>query len=141
MATRQQPGPFDKPKVFISYARRDGEPVANDMRSLALAALPDVEPWMDHYDMEGDQGWWKQITDAIDGSWAAVLVLTPAALKSKVVAKEWLYARRQGVPVVPVKGVPDAQIDYTALPEWMSSSHIYDLKTNREGLLAHLKNP
>jgi hypothetical protein len=33
-----------------------------------------------------------------------------------VVRQEWQYARQHGVPVFPVKGVPDAQIDYAALP-------------------------
>jgi hypothetical protein len=57
--------------------------------------------------LEGGLGWWKQITDAIDSVEFLVLVMTPAAMASGIVQKEWRYARQQGVCVYPVKGQED----------------------------------
>jgi WD40 repeat protein len=54
-----------------------------------------------------------------------VLVMTPNAMKSEVVRKEWRYARQRGVCVYPVKGAPD--LDFASLPKWMRDSHFYDL--------------
>ena len=54
-----------------------------------------------------------------------VLVMTPAAMRSEMVRKEWSYARQQGVCVYPVKGEPD--LDFNSMPHWMRSAHFYDL--------------
>ena len=54
-----------------------------------------------------------------------MLVMTPAAMGSETVRKEWRYARQQGVCVYPVKGVPD--LDFTSLPHWMSTAHFNDI--------------
>ena len=56
---------------------------------------------------------------ALDQVKFMALVLTPAALKSEVVRKEWQYARRKGVCVYPVKGSKD--LDFRAMPRWMMS--------------------
>ncbi len=41
--------------------------------------------------------------------------------------REWRAARQRGVNVYPVKGVPDDQLDYQALPSWMRKAHFFDL--------------
>jgi hypothetical protein len=121
-----------KTRVFVSYARKDGEAFAIRLRERLKDAAPDVNPWLDHYEMVGGRGWWVQITSAIDAARALVLVMTPAAFRSEVVRREWQYARQHGVPVFPVKGVADAQIDYAALPAWMSKSHLYDPEDQKQ---------
>ena len=75
--------------------------------------------------MEGGRDWWLQITAALDRVEFMALVMTPSALKSPTVHKEWRYARQQGVCVYPIKGVP--HLDFEILPRWMRSAHFYDL--------------
>jgi WD40 repeat protein len=75
--------------------------------------------------MEGGRDWWLQITDALDRVEFMVLVMTPAAMQSEAVRKEWRYARQRGVCVYPVQGV--AGLDFGTLPRWMRDAHFYQL--------------
>jgi WD40 repeat protein len=115
--------PAESPRVFISYARADGEEFARALR-LRLEA-EGIPLWQDRIGMEGGRDWWHQITDALDIAEFMVLVMTPAAIQSPIVHKEWRYARQQGVCVYPVKAVPD--LDFGGLPRWMRDVHFYDL--------------
>src|SRR5712691_10081691 len=111
------------PRVFISYARSDGEQFATQLRKRLEAKH--IPLWQDRVGMEGGRDWWQQITEALDAVEFMVLVMTPAAMLSEMVCKEWRYARQQGVCVYPVKGAPD--LDFNSLPHWMRSAHFYDL--------------
>ncbi|HEY6411634.1 MAG TPA: TIR domain-containing protein, partial [Ktedonobacteraceae bacterium] len=113
----------ESPRVFISYARVDGEPFATDLRQRLLAES--IPLWQDRVGMEGGRDWWQQITEALDQVEFMVLVMTPAAMQSPIVRNEWRYARQQGVCVYPVKGISD--LDFASLPQWMRSAHFYDL--------------
>ena len=114
-----------KERVFISYARSDGAAFAKKLRQdLEKENIP---CWQDRQGMEGGRDWWEQIKEALDHAEYMVLVITPAAIKSPIIRREWRYARSQGVCVYPVKGVPDKDIDYAALPKRISSGHFYDL--------------
>src|SRR6185369_1419625 len=109
--------------VFISYARDDGEEFANDLRQrLEAEGIP---LWQDRVGMEGGRDWWLQITEALDLVQFMALVITPSAIQSETVRKEWRYARQQGVCVYPIKGSPN--LDFNSLPRWMRDSHFYDL--------------
>ena len=94
------------PRVFISYARSDGEAYATDLRQRLETEAPEITLWQDRARMEGGKAWWRQITDALDQVKFMVLVMTTAALRSPVVRKEWQYARQRGVCVYPVVGAP-----------------------------------
>src|SRR4051812_43623626 len=107
------------PEVFISYARKDGEDFARALRQRLEREHPEITLWQDRTQMEGGVGWWKQITEALDVVRFLVLVMTPAAVRSPVVRKEWHYARQQGVHIYPIKGVADAQLDFGSMPRWM----------------------
>lgn len=111
------------PRVFLSYARSDGEGYARALTDRLRAE--DVPLWRDREGMEGGRDWWQQITAAIDAVDYLVLVMTPAALASALVRREWRYARQRGVAVYPVKASP--VLDFDALPRWMRSAHFYDL--------------
>jgi hypothetical protein len=111
--------------VFISYARSDGEAFATVLRQ-RLEHERDIPLWQDRVRMEGGRDWWQQITDALDQVQFMVLVMTPNAMRSDVVRREWRYARQQGVAVYPVKGAPD--LDFASLPRWMHAAHFYDLE-------------
>ena len=98
-----------EPRVFISYARSDGEQFATQLRQrLESEHIP---LWQDRVGLEGGKDWWLQITEALDKVEFMVLVMTPAAMQSETVRKEWRYARQQGVCVYPVKGVPDLDLN------------------------------
>ncbi len=122
--------------VFISYARSDGKVFANHLRQ----QLGDegFKLWQDLTEMtSGD--WWLQITEALDNVEFMALVITPNALKSDIVRKEWRHARQQGVCVYPIKGAPD--LDFKSMPRWMRDQHFYDLseKLGWEKFIADLK--
>lgn len=124
------------PRVFLSYARSDGERLASELRMRLQAE--GIPFWQDRVDMEGGRDWWQQITAALDVVEFLVLVMTPAAMRSEMVRKEWRYARQQGVRVYPVKGAPD--LDFNSLPHWMRSAHFYDLDYEWQKLVNDL-NP
>ncbi len=113
----------DRKGVFISYARSDGEEFATKLRERLEAEK--ISLWQDRVGMEGGRDWWLQITEALDHVVFMALVVTPNALKSDIVRKEWRYARQQGVCVYPIKGSPG--IDFNSLPRWMRDAHFYDL--------------
>jgi WD40 repeat protein len=110
--------------VFISYARDDGEEFAKLLRQRLHGE--GISLWRDRESMEGGRDWWLQITDALDQVEFMVLVVTPKAIESDTVRKEWRYARQQGVCVYPIKGATD--LDFESLPRWMRSVHFYDLE-------------
>ena len=112
-----------RPRVFLSYARADGERFATKLRKRLEAEH--IPLWQDRVGMEGGRDWWLQITEALDVVEFMVLVMTPAAMNSETVHKEWRYARQQGVCVYPVKGEPD--LNFASLSHWMCSAHFYDL--------------
>src|SRR4051794_23988873 len=112
------------PRIFVSYARSDGEAFARTLRE--KLADQGFSLWHDRQDMAGGRDWWRQITEAIDTVEYLVLVMTPAALASEAVRREGRYARQQGRCVVPVIGAKP--LDSPRLPRWMASAHFYDLE-------------
>ena len=126
-------------EVFLSYARDDGEGRAANLRERLAREASDIVIKQDRLFLEGGVGWWKQITDAIDSVEFLVLLMTPKALASGNVQKEWRYARQQGVCVYPVKGAPDAELQFEKMARWMSKAHFYDLDKEWPTFLAHLR--
>lgn len=131
----------DAPRVFLSYARTDGEDFAVRLRARLQAEEPEITLWRDREEMEGGVGWWRQIDEALEKVSFLVIVLTPKALRSTNTSREWRRARQAGVCVFPVKGVPDEQIDYDALPRWMRKAHFFDLAKEWGTFVRHLKSP
>jgi hypothetical protein len=82
--------------VFLSYARKDDEQFAGALREKLRTKAPDIHIKQDRLLLEGGVGWWKQLTEAIDSVEFLVLVMTPSAMQSETVRKEWRYARQQG---------------------------------------------
>ncbi len=114
----------ETPRVFLSYARSDGEDLARALRErLEAEGIP---LWQDRIGMEGGQNWWSQIVDALNLVEFMVLLMTPEMVQHPIVREEWRYARQQGVCVYPVKGDPN--LDFTSLPRWMRDVHFYDLE-------------
>jgi hypothetical protein len=93
------------PGIFLSYARADGENPATELRERLANEAPDIEIKQDRFFLEGGIGWWKQVTEAIESVEFVILIVTPCAMASGNVQKEWRYARQQGVCIYPVKVV------------------------------------
>jgi hypothetical protein len=126
--------------AFISYARADGEAFASSLRERIEQEQPEILVWQDRAEMQGGVGWWQQIEEALQHVSFLIIIMTPAALSSEMTRKEWRYARQQGVNVLPVKGVPDAELDWKSLPKWMAKTHFYQL--DKEGNpVRHLQSP
>lgn len=125
--------------VFLSYARRDGEEIAANLRLRLQTEVPDIDIKQDRLLLEGGIGWWKQLMAAIDSVEYVILVMTPLAIQSEMVRKEWRYARQQGVCVYPVKGAPDSALQFSKLPGWMRKSHFFDLDKEWATFIAHLR--
>ncbi len=121
--------PTARSGVFISYSRKDGEALARELRAKLESRR--IAVWQDRTCMEGGRDWWEQIKEALNRVEYLVFVMTPAALQSDIVRKEWRYARQQGVCVYPVIAGANAGagigIDISALPRWMAGIHWYDL--------------
>ncbi|MCI0695865.1 NB-ARC domain-containing protein [candidate division KSB1 bacterium] len=115
----------DKPKVFLSYSRKDGFDFARNLRQ-KLEKLG-FSFWQDIISLEGGRDFWLQITEALDHVEFMVLVLSDGAMESPIVRKEWRYARQQGVCVYPVKGELFSEEIHQSLPRWMREAHYYDL--------------
>lgn len=112
-----------KARVFISYARKDGEKFAHQLfKELDKHGL---SPWLDRYGMSGNHDWWQQIQEALQQVEYLVLVATPEAMGSKVVEQEWRYARQQGVCFYAVL-MPGLHPNFEKIPRWMSRDHFYD---------------
>jgi len=132
---------FPQASVALTRGERgnDGESAARALHGRLGVDAPDIPAWLDRYDIEGGIGWWNQIELELERAEFLLLVMTPAAIRSENTRNEWRSARQRGVCVYPVKGVPDAQLDYASLPNWMRKVHFYDLELEWEKLLAHLR--
>jgi len=129
-----------QPRVFLSYARKDGEAFVTQLRERLQKKEPEITLWQDRAEMEGGVGWWKQIEEAIDQVRFLVVVMTPATMQSEMTRKEWRYARQRGVNVYPVKGCPEAELDYASLPNWMRKAHFFDIDKEWETFVNYLKS-
>ena len=131
--------------VFISYARSD-ERYATALMA-RLRDEPGIAPWQDRIRMSpGD--FEDQIKAGIDAAQYLVLVMTPAALRSPWVEKEWRYARESGRCIVPIKPVfdsADADRELDALreqlPLWMQKIQTYDFEGYWPRFVAVLQSP
>jgi hypothetical protein len=131
--------PQATPRIFVSYARADGEEAARDL--IALLTEHELAAWFDRVDLDGGIAWWRQVEEALQKVEHLVLVLTPEALKSPNVEREWRYARQQGVQVSPVR--IDSGLDISRLPRWMEKAQRPSLAVpeQRQRLLRVLQGP
>jgi WD40 repeat protein len=113
------------PRIFISYARSDGEDFARQLR-YRLTEKHKFAVWQDRTEMQVGEAWWQQIVTALSNEHIEymVLVMTPDAMSSEMVRKEWRRARQEGVCVLPVIAKPG--LDFENLPPWMRAVHFTD---------------
>ena len=123
------------PRVFISYARTDGENFARDLRKRLL--YEGISVWRDREEMIGGEDWWQQITKALEVVQYLVFVMTEEATKSPVIRKEWRFARQQGVCIFPVKA---GKFDFDEMPNWMRDKHFYTLEYEWATFIENLRS-
>ena len=85
-------------QVFISYTRVDAarvDALVEGLRQLRYDA------WLDE-ELTGGQAWWDTILAQIRASSAVLVALSPAALESVAVQREYEYAHAVGRPLLPV---------------------------------------
>ncbi len=102
-----RPLPQSSARVMISYSRRDSDLVDRLERDLHAAGFP---VWVDRRDIEGGDEWSKEIHRAIDDASVILVVLSPAAVASPWVRREYRYALKQGKVVIPLLYHPSPQI-------------------------------
>lgn len=86
-------------QVFVSYARTDTEFVDRLERDLATHG---IQAWIDRRRLEGGQRWPREITEAISQCDSMLVVLSPQALTSAWVRKEYRLALCKRKRVIPL---------------------------------------
>ena len=85
--------------VFISYSRKDIEPVR---RMHAALAARERQTWVDWEGIPPTAEWMQEIRAAIDAAQAFAFVLSPDSLASRVCREELDHAVAQGKRLIPV---------------------------------------
>lgn len=86
-------------QVFISYSRRDlsfVERLVGDLRDAGYQA------WYDLSGLEGGSRWGTEIQNAIQSSQYVIAVLSPDSVTSEWVEREFLYASKLKLKIVPL---------------------------------------
>jgi WD40 repeat protein len=115
---------FSPDHIFISYARSDGRAFAEAFEE-RLVAEAGIKSWRDLESIEGGEDILPQVLRAIEDAKHLVLILTPRALRSDWVKREWTHARMVGRKVSPVLADPTLKPD--DLPGWIRRTDVYDI--------------
>jgi hypothetical protein len=110
--------------IFLSYARSDGEQVADALRDRLSREVTDTKMWSDVESVEGRE--WRSQIEGAPAARSLIVVLTPAAIASPSLTRAWLEARRKGVSIVPVLGMPKYAVNWEKLPLWLKSQYVFD---------------
>ena len=103
-------GPAEKPKVFISYSRRDSSEFAEELvTGLELAGFA---PFLDRHDIAVGEEWEARLGRLIQQADTVVYVISPEAVKSERCGWEVDRALVQSKRIMPVifKPVPESEI-------------------------------
>jgi WD40 repeat protein len=124
-----------KPRIFISYARRDGEEPLDPERSFVLRIFRDLsargfDVWLDRRSMPSRQlTFSREIRDAIAERDRLLLIVGPAAVKSEYVRREWTFAfERADKAVTPIL----RRGDYALLPQELRALHCEDFRDDAQ---------
>ena len=124
------------PSCFLSYSRRDDEPFVERLRDLLRAMPYGIDVWWDRTAMQSrGVSFIQEIDEAIHRADRLVLVCGLNALASRYVKHELELARQSCTLVVPVLRLGDRE---AAVPVWLRSHHIFDLRDDDPRALAGL---
>lgn len=86
-------------KVFISYSRQD----LNFVQGFAQALMSNgVDVWWDLSSLQGGDNWTNEIPQAIENCDLCIVVLSPNAVQSEWVQKEYTYALNHKKRIIPI---------------------------------------
>jgi len=88
-----------KHAVFISYSRKDIDVAHQLAQDLEKAGF---EAWWDISDLKGGDAWIRTIQAALKASKYFIVVLSPDAVESEWVEKEYTYAIGLGLRIIPI---------------------------------------
>ncbi len=85
--------------VFISYVHEDG-----DFASLLITEIKSAgfRSWIDSEQIRVGKDWRREIDQAINDSFALIVIASPEAKASEYVTYEWAYAIGVGVEIIPI---------------------------------------
>lgn len=127
--------PAAAPRVVVAYVQRDGVELAAEVRkNLEAEGIP---TWPDLGLPPRRRDWWAQVTHAIEQVEYLVLVMTPAAVQSQIIRRQWRHASQVGTCIFPVTRADD--IDFPQLPRWIRQVHFFNLPLEWPKLVAALK--
>ncbi|MEP4195696.1 MAG: TIR domain-containing protein, partial [Aliishimia sp.] len=110
-------------KVFLSYARSDGESAAERLAKFLVSE--EIKIWQDLRDIGSGESVWPQIEQALEHADHLIVIVTQTAIRSEYIHREWKAARRYGATIVPVLA---EDIDRATLPRWLRrTEEIYRL--------------
>lgn len=87
-------------QVFISYSRNDMLFVEKFAADLTNAG---VDVWWDINSIQGSDIWEKKIEEGLRTSQFFIVVMSPDAMNSRWVQREYISADWMGIPIVPIK--------------------------------------
>src|SRR4051812_20296322 len=90
-----------KPRIFISYAHRDGSELAAQLYA-DLSALK-FEVWMDQQRLNGGDRWTAEVEAALDGSDVVLALLSDGSFTSDTCRAEQGWALDTRKLVVPIR--------------------------------------
>ncbi len=116
--------PQKTPRVFIAYHIDDGRNLSAKARNTLQAK--GVSVWKDLIPQQGQRDWLQQVTQAIERVDFLVLIMTPAAVESRLMRRLWRMAHQGGTCIYPVTEADN--IDFSLLPRWIRQVHFYNLQ-------------
>lgn len=106
-------------QVFISYSRKNLSFVEYLAKDLKAAGL---DVWYDISDLVGGVQWLSKIQNAISQSQYFIVVLSPDSIQSEWVEREFLFAEKLKLKIVPLLLQP------CDLPMWSMNLHLIDVQ-------------
>lgn len=119
--------------VFLSYSRTERAVAVELVQHLGLAG---VDVWSD-LDLELGADWPAEVSRALVGATAVVVLASPRSIASARVTYEWSTALAYSMRVIPVL-TGGARFD--DLPSPLSAAHGVDLDADREAALDELSS-
>jgi TIR domain len=109
-------------QIFLSYAH-DETSTAFISRLKTQLRTSQIPAWVDFIDIKPGESWMASIDDAIRGSFALIIVLTPASSRSDYVTYEWSFALGAEIPVCPLLLQPASFHPRLKSIQWIDWSH------------------
>lgn len=92
--------PEELVKIFISYTRIDSAFVD---RLQADLQIRNYDVWVDRQKLEGGQNWSDSIEKAIERAQVVLVTLTPDAITSEWVKREYSFAQELRKHIIPLQ--------------------------------------